>query len=198
MALVRSAVKPRAYRACTFEGLETKGQIYLELVAEGMAKQGFKRADEWGERNLALGGSDAIFKSADEKFLAGIRAVSTEDGNMRVGYALAGMPGKAAKILVFSGGLAFILGVLSAYTLRQVFGPLTTLTFKNLWVLILVLIILFSTFLVPVLAYTLPAKRKLNQEIKQLLIEIGESMGSKQITSFSSYFKLTTVDLEDR
>jgi len=131
-----SAGRPRAYRACTFQGLGTKRQNYLDLVAGEMVKQGFKRAEEWRERNPVFDGSDLIFKSPDEKFLAGIRAVSTENGNLRVGSTLAGMPGKAAKIFVFSIEFAFILGVLSAYIGRQIFGPITKLTVQNLWMLL--------------------------------------------------------------
>jgi len=73
--------KPKAYHTCTFQGLGDKRQEYLRLVEEGMMKQGFKRAEEWRERNPVFTGSDLIFKSPDEKFLPSIRAVSAENGN---------------------------------------------------------------------------------------------------------------------
>lgn len=190
------ARKPRAYRTCTFQGLGNKRQAYLDSVAERMAEQGFKRAEEWRERNPVFDGSNSIFKSSDEKFLVAIRAISTEDGNLRAGFSLAGVPGKAAKIFVFSIGFAFILGALSAYILRQMFGPIKG-TVQDLWMLILVMIILFTAFGFPVLAYMTPSKMRYNRKVRQILVETAESMGSKQITPFSSYLKSTTVDLED-
>lgn len=183
--------KPQAYHTCTFQGLGKNTREYLKLVAERMVEEGFKPAEKWREIIIAFNKSDLVYETSDEKFLLGIRAVS--DGNLRVGYATTvGKKEKVLKILVGSYAFGAVFGILLALIVQSIVYPVPY------WIAVAIGLLMIFLMHFPAFLYFWPSKMSSGRKVRQVLVGIAESMGSKQIKPFSSYLKLTTVDLEDR
>jgi hypothetical protein len=187
--------KPAVYRTCTFQGAIEDEQTYLHSVTEEILKLGWKRVDEVNEHNPYLKESDRMFRSPENGWLTGIRAILSDNEKFRVGYALVGTF-KLIKIMIISIGFAFPFMLLLAKIFRT-FGAFTSEREKILLAL-LTFGIGFAVLVTPIFAYGLPLKRRYHKEIKQILKGTAESIGLKQVTPFSSsWFQLTTVDLEE-
>jgi len=184
----------KVWRTCTFQGLGSKRQEYLDLLSDGIVRWGFQRLgkdkdggllDEWTKgRDLLLG--------SPEGYRISLRAISV-NGNLRVGFVHDVIQEKGWRIRggsIASIVLAGLITLFSVYLIRYFFpyeGP------PSLGLALL--IIPFSILIWFILFYMFVGRNEITwrRRLKRLLVETAESMGGKQV----SPFKKTTVELED-
>ena len=176
------------WHICMFQDIGNKRQDYLNAVADEMIKKEYKQLKEikpslWGEERL-LKGSNLIFEDPDGTYV-GIRTVSVGD-DLRVGFNVAGKPttragAKAWGGLLLSMMIGFIAVVLSFHIIGNGKLPLTNVPVTMLLLTTLAIFIpVFSiSFVILLKKFGLT-----KLEPKELLLQIGESMGSKQIAPF--------------
>lgn len=173
------------WKICTFQGIGTKRQEYLNLVAERMVTNGFKRVEEiklgiWGQY-LYVKGSDFTFESPEGEYQTGIRAVSIDE-NLRVGFNHTGTSRIAKKAflwLVCCLFIALVVSLLSCNIVKYAFPSIDAFQLTMLWT-----IIFFPVMFGPIFFIAGKKKRSLDRQIKQFLVDTAEYMGSKQITPF--------------
>ncbi len=167
--------KTSDWNICTFQGLGSKRQDYLNRVTEEMEKRDFQLTDKSPAINIK--GSDLIFKHPKGPFFC-IRAVSIGE-NLRVGFKSTEEMGREIFPAMF---LAALPTFLSIYIIG---GGVVPWTNVPKWMASIPLIIFFTFFIGTFgLMYRLSLLRKFRQEIKPLLVGIGKSSGSKQVTPF--------------
>lgn len=164
--------KVHPWNICTFHGLGNRRQDYLDLVTEGMRKEDFQLTEESPVINIK--GSDLMFKGPGQTAFF-IRAVPIGE-DLRVGFILTQEVGALAFL---SLPLALPPSLLILYIIRSMV-LLDTASYAISWGIIY--IILMCAILVLLIKVRTPKTGP--QEIKNFLVKIGESMGSKQITPF--------------
>jgi hypothetical protein len=180
----------KGFRTCTFQGLGTKKQEYLNMLAEVMKKKNLQKVEEpSGVIALVLEGRGLIFESPS-RVEVGIRAVSIKE-NLRVGFAV--QPNvtrkKAVLWLIVSILVASFFVFLSAYIIGHGMLPLTE---AHGWAILIPFLTFFAAFSCMFLPYVLKTEITWPPKIRKLLVETAESIGGKQITPF----RKTTVELE--
>ena len=184
----------KVWRTCTFQGLGTKREEYLDLLSDGIVRWGFRRLgkdedggvlDEWAKgRDLLLG--------SPEGHRISLRAISV-NGNLRVGFVYSLIREKRWQIrgrFMASIILSGLITLFSIYLIKYAFpyeGPASPGS--------VLLIIPFYISIFFILFYTVVGRSETTwkRRLKRLLIKTAESMGGKQITPF----KKTTAELED-
>lgn len=173
------------WKICTFQGLGTKRQEYLNLVAERMVKKDFKRVGEikletWGQY-LYIKDSDLTFESPEGEYQTGIRAVSIGE-NLRVGFNHKGtlkILKKAVLMFAFSLIFALFVSFLFVNIVEYAFPSIDVTQLGVLWI-----IVFFPVMFGLWISIVGKKKRVLDRQIKKFLVDTAEYMGSKQITPF--------------
>lgn len=175
------------WRTCIFQNIGTKKQEYLVLLAEEMARKGFQQGekDEIGTRIMTpfLQENSPMFETPDGKLGIAIQAVPS-NGDLKVGFML--IAKTKQNTLVF---VSFVLGLLvslaSVYLIKYAFPYFDGFPLAMLW-----LIIWFSIGLgLPLLLQS--SIITWNRRLMQILVEIADSMGSKQVTPFKRTWPYT-------
>jgi len=206
----------KIYHTCTFEGLGSKKTEFLNRFVEALEGKGLKKIPPIEPFELAVGGKDVfslsiwneigrremvgtdVLLGSDERGThtrAGLRAESQGD-NLRFGYLYGTWhdPRSPAATKFF---LELIVGMVllivwmvfcGLFLLGKPFGQAHGIT-----VFIFVMVVLFLLPFLPVLFVFHRRETRPRKEMDQLVLEIANSMGGKQITPF----KKTTVRLED-
>ena len=181
----------KIWSTCSFRGLVTEKQVYLDLLTEKMAEKKFQQVkkEPHGVFKDLLEGRDLLFESPDRTEVS-VRAVPSKNG-LKVGFVveLHVTRKKAWFWLIGSLILGFFVFLLSAYIIGHGTLPLTNVP----WWMVLILTMIFLLPLFGTLSCLRIPEIKLSRSMKKMLAETAESMSGKQI----SPFKKTTVDLED-
>lgn len=202
------------YRTCTLEGLGSRKDEFLEKIVHKMEAKGFRRSASIEPFKPSLRLKDAIIKStrsylielerynmvsadvileSDKNEKIALQA-KPNNNNLRFGYFFA----LGLEKTQFSLRWRFILGYLAllavVFFIDENFHE--SLGFWSLLILSLIIIVLplaLETRRLKPSLFIYSKTRRKQKEIDQLVIEIGKSMGGKQITPF----KGTTIELED-
>jgi hypothetical protein len=204
----------KTYRTSTFEGLGLRKDEFLEKIVHEMEAKGFRQSAPIEPFKPSLGLKGAISKpiksyltelerynmvsadvilESDKNEKIALRA-KVNNSDLRFGYFFA----LGLEKTEFSLRWRFILGYLAllavVFFIDENFHE--SLGFWSLLILSLIIIVLPLALearrLKPSLFIYSKTRRK-QREIDQLVIEIGRSMGTKQLTPF----KGTTIELED-
>ena len=210
---------PEVYRTCTFQGLGSRRDEFLDDVVKAMGKRGLKnvppiepfdlsvgtkelfRIWDWSEftemSKFYIAGSDLLLlgeKTKGVTYPKGITIKADVRGeDLRFGYVLLKELFKIASIK----GLIFLLQLFTGIGLMALGMLLIKNTFGgslgSLGVLILSLVTVVPLWLLYFLYHPVIKPKRRQKEIDKTITEIAESMGGKRITPF----KKTTVKLED-
>ncbi len=179
-------LKIKRWLTITFYGLGAKKQAYLDLLAEEMVKNGFKRVESievkttWG--SFISKKSDLLFRSSDGLLWIGIRACP-KDGDLRVGFADTYYKNaRSFFILACSILLGTFFCFLSAYIIGQGSFDLSKMSPS---IALIPVAIFFLVFLGVFTFFFGKPKRIWRRKTKAILVETADSMGGKKIIPLS-------------
>lgn len=186
-------LKSRQWITCTFEGLGTKKQAYLDLLNKGMVEKGFRQFKKikspMATPSLISKTADLIYKTHDEQVWLGIKVLPKGE-DLRTGFTYSDASSirtfLTLLLCVFLGAFA---GFSSSYIISG--GSFDLSKLHPLIAIAPVGIFILVTASAFGLIFGRP-QRTCEKRAKAILIETAESMGSKQVTPFEN----TAADLE--
>ncbi len=175
------------WRTCLFKGIGSKRQSYIDLLTNEMVRRGFKQKETimFEKDNFSEVGIEHIlldigtFENPDGKFNIGFQIFPSNE-NLQVGFTLS----RKLDIRFFAFLILSLLVTAMLYYMIKYALP-----YVNEYSLRLLLIVIFFLAAL-VLPYSRLSIIKWNRQLMQILIEIAESMGSKQITPFKRTTKI--------
>lgn len=169
------------WRTCVFQGIGTKKQAYLDLLAEEMARNGFQKGEKnklgtWGVAPF-LEGSSPMFETPDKKDNVIIQAIPC-NGDLKVGFMLIAKTKQNILLFTFFV-LGLIVSLVLVYAIKYAVPSFDGFPLAMLW-----LITWFSIGLGLPLFFSGLSVITWNRKLMQIFVETAESIGSKQITRF--------------